>query len=185
MAYWSTAQCANGGTAAVEMVSGHNFAGIKSSAGAGGLGSLSLGTDDMTNAIDLPILSFTIKVDTILGAEVGFFRYADTPFTADQNGAYFRFSASKIYAVTGDGADEEVVDVTPVGYAINKYYQLRIEFGSAWVKFYVDDMTTDASTNTTHLTTDDLTIKASTAVSGGVSQIIHIDGIGLVRLRKK
>ncbi|MFA5084070.1 MAG: hypothetical protein WC475_01630, partial [Candidatus Paceibacterota bacterium] len=155
------------------------------SAGAGGLGCMRLGTADMTNATDLPVATFTIKTDTILNSEIGFFKSADTPFTANQDGAYFRISASKIWAVTGDGAAEEAVDVTPLGFGINKYYQLRIEFGSTWVKFYIDDLETEVSSNTTHITADDLTFKASSAVSGGVSQIIKLDGFGMTRLRKK
>jgi hypothetical protein len=184
-AFWSTAQCANGGTAAIALVTGHNFVKVESSAGAGGLGVLRLGTTNMTNKTDTPIATFSAKLDTIKALEIGFFRAADTPFTANQDGAYFRISADKIYAVTGDGADEEANDITPVGFAINQYFILRIEFTATYVKFYINNLVTAVQNNTTHITTEDLTLKASAAVSGGASQILHMDGIGLQRLRKK
>jgi len=167
------------------MVSGHNFAYVKSSAGAGGLGVLRLGAGDMTNKTDLPVATFTIKLDTIANEEIGFFRSADTPFTANQRGIYLRVSASKLYCVTGDGVNEEAFDITPAGFAINKYYQLRIEVHSTSVWFYIDNLVTAVQTNTNYITTDDLTFKMSSKVSGGVSQIMHMDGFGLVRLRKQ
>ena len=185
MAHWSTAQCAAGGTAAIDLVSGHNFVKIESSAGAGGLGCLRLGTTDITNAADLPVATFTIKTDTVQKEEIGFFKASDTPFTANQDGAYFRISASKIYAVTGDGAGEEANDITPATFGVNKYYQLRIKFTSTTVEFYIDDLVTYVQANTTHITADDLTFKASAAVSGGVSQKLHMDGFGMTRARKK
>ena len=183
--FWDISQCTGGGTAAIDLVSGHNFVKIESSVGAGDVGCLRLGTTDMTNKTDLPIATFTIKTDTIQNQEIGFFRAADTPFTANQNGAYFRILAGALYAVTGDGADEEVNDVTPATFNINKYYQLRIEFTSTNVRFYIDDMVTPVQTNTTHITTDDLTFKASAGETGSVSQILHRDAFGLMRLRKK
>jgi len=183
--WWDDSQSANGGTAAIDLVSGHNFVKVESSAGAGGLGVLRLGTTDITNATDLPVATFTIKTDTILNEEIGFFKASDTPFTANQDGAYFRISASKIYAVTGDGAGEEANDITPATFGVNKYYQLRIKFTSTTVEFYIDDLVTYVQANTTHITADDLTFKASAAVSGGVSQKLHMDGFGMTRARKK
>ena len=184
-AFWSTAQCAAGGTAAIDLVSGHNFVKVASSAGGGGLGSMRLGTTDMTNKTDTPIATFAAKLDTIAKAEIGFFKAGDTPFTANQDGAYFRIDANKIYAVTGDGADEEANDITPVGFVAGTYAILRIEFTATTVKFYIDNLVTAVQINTTHITTDDLTLKMSTGVSGGVSQILHADGAGLQRLRMK
>lgn len=183
--FWSTAQCAVDGTAAIAMVSGHNFLALISGTTAGSVASLRLGTADMTNKTDLPIMTAAVKVDTILSSELGFFTSAGTPFTANQKGAYFRISASKLYAVTGDGAAETATDITPADFAINKYYILRVEFTSTQVKFYVDDLVTAKATHSNNITTDNLTLKLSTKVSGGVSQILHSDGVGLQRLRKQ
>jgi len=185
MPWWSIAQCSGGGGVGCGMSNNHNFVEIASGGGGAGLASMRIGDSDMTNKLDLPIATFTLLTDTIDGIELGFFRSNDAPFTALQIGAYFRIDTSKIYAVTGDGVNEEAVDVTPPLFAIAKYYQLRIEFGSSWVKFYIDNLLVEVSTNTQYNPTDDLTFKASVKDVSGTPNLIHMDGFGLERLRKK
>jgi len=180
-AWWSTAQCANGGTAAITIVNNHNFVVMTSTAAGGGLGSLRLGTGDMTNKLDLAITTMAINLGTTALHEFGFFVAADTPFTANQKGAYFRVSGGTLYAVTGDGAAETTTNLgAPSSYAV-----YRVEFTSTDVRFYVNDFTASVATHTTNIPTDDLTLKISAKVSGGVSQIIRTDGVRLQRLRKQ
>jgi hypothetical protein len=180
-AWWSNAQCANGGTAAIAMVNHHNFAVLTSTNAAGGIGSMRLGTADMTNKSDLPTAHFAINIGTTGQHEFGFFRSADTPFTANQSGAYFRIVNNVLYAVTGNGTAETTTELGPPE-TYNVYW---IEFTSTSVKFYVGGRTAPVATHTTNIPTDDMTIKLSAKVYGGVSQVLRTDGVGIRRLRKK
>lgn len=177
---WDTSQCAVDGAVSVAMVDNHNFAVMTSGTTAGSIASMCLGSADMTNKLDLPIATFAIQLETVALAEFGFFKAATTPFTANQDGAYFRVSAGVLYAVTGDGAAETTTNLG----APDEYAVYRVEFTSTQVRFYQDDLESAVAIHTANITADDLTLKLSTKVSGGVSQILRTDGVGLTRLRK-
>lgn len=180
-AHFLSDQSANGGSAAFANTSNHVFLTCTSTAGAGGLGSARGVYGDFTDENDLPVLTVAIDLPTIQAQEFGFFKHSDTPFTANQSGAYFRVAGGILYSVTGTGAAETTTNLG----APNQYGVYRIEFTSSSVKFYVDDLVTPVATHTTHKTTDALNVKISAAVSGGVSQIARCDFIGLTRLRKQ
>jgi len=190
---WDDGDCSGGGNVGASMTDNHLFADVDSGAGVGDIASMQkisgLGVGDFTNKLDLPVLTMAVKIEDPTGAgnthEFGFFRSADTPFTANQRGIYFRIAGGKLYAVTGDGANEEANDITPAVFAINKYMVLRIEVGSTAVYFYVDDLVTYECGNTTHIPTENLTIKLSTIGIAAGANILRSDFIGLSRLRKK
>ncbi len=182
---WSNAQCSTG-TAVQAMVAGHLWITLDSgNASDGHLGTCRLANGDVTNKLDLPILTIAACLEDDDKIEFGFFKNGDTPFTANQDGAYFEMDANVLYAVTGDGAAETRTAVTPAGFAVPEYHVFRIEFTSTQVKFYIDSLVTPVATHTANITPDDLTIKLSAQRVGGVQQIMRADGIGLQRLRKQ
>lgn len=190
---WDASQCTGGGTASASMEDNHLFAYVDSGAGVGDIASAqrktAIGVGDFTNKLDLPVLTMAVKIEDPTGAgdthEIGLFRSADTPFTANVRGIYFRIADGKLYAVTGDGVNEEVQDITPAVFSINKYMVLRIEVGSTAVYFYVDDLVTYKCANTTHIPTENLTFKLSSIGIAAGANILRTDFIGLTRLRKK
>jgi len=177
---WSVAQCAVDGTAAIILVSGHNFAVMTSGTTASSIASMRLGTTDTTSPGDLPSFHVAVQLATVALAEFGFFVAATVPFTANQEGAYFRVSAGVLYAVTSTGAAETA---TSLG-APDEYAVYWVDINSSDVRFYQDTRSSPLATHTTNLPSSNLTIKLSTKVSGGVSQILRCDGAGLTRLRK-
>lgn len=182
---WNTAQCSVG-TATQALVSNHLYITCDSgNAGDGDLGTCRLANGDVTNKLDLAVVTMAIVLEDDEKIEFGFFKNADTPFTANQDGAYFELDANVLYAVTGDSAAETRTDITPTPWAVPEYHVFRIEFTTTQVKFYIDNLATPLATHTTNITPDDLTIKLSAKRTGGVQQIIRMDGCGLQRLRNQ
>jgi len=182
---WNTSQCATG-TATQALVSNHLYVTADSgNVSDGHLGTCRLANGDVTNKLDLPVVTMAIVLEDDEKIEFGFFKNADTPFTANQDGAYFELDANVLYAVTGDGAAETRTDVTTTPWAVPEYHIFRIEFTTTQVKFYVDNLAAPVATHTANITPDNLTIKISAMRTGGVQQIIRMDGCGLQRLRKQ
>jgi len=179
--HFDDTQCAGGGTAALSNTSNHVFLTMTSTAGGGGIGSARGKYGDFCDKTDLPILTLAVDLPTVQAQEFGFFIHATVPFTANQAGAYFRVAGGTLYAVTGDGAAETATNLG----APSQYGVYRVEFTSTQVKFYVDDLVTPAATHTLNITASALNVKLSSAVSGGVSQIVRCDFLGLTRLRKQ
>lgn len=182
---WNTVQCVTG-TATQAMVSNHLWITADSgNASDNDLGTCRLINGDVTNKLDLPVLTMAIKLEDDQKIEFGLFRNADTPFTANQRGAYFELDAGVLYGVTGDGAAETRTNITPAGFSVPSYFVFRLLFTSTQVKFYIDDLTNPLATHTLNIPTEDLTIKLSAKRTGGDQQIIRCDGVGLTRLRKQ
>lgn len=140
---------------------------------------------DITNLLDLPVLTMSIRLDSI-GAvgtthEFGFFVNATAPFTVNQQGAYFRVVNNVLYAVTGTGAAETT---TPLPIP-NQYGIYRIEFLSDRVKFYIDDLINPVASHLLNLPVADLTIKLSCQTVAAGAQVLRSDFVGLQRLRKQ
>lgn len=179
--WWNTAQSTGSGAVTTDMVDNHLFLTVRSGGTATSIGSVRFGNDNCTNRLDLPIFTASVRLDTTRKLEFGFFAAATAPFTANQNGAYFRVSNGVIYAVTGTGAAETVTSLgTPSLYGVYK-----IEFTSTNVKFYIDNMREPRAIHTTNLPSVDLTFKFSAQRELGEEQILRCDGVGLQRLRKK
>jgi hypothetical protein len=115
-------------------------------------------------------------------AEFGLLNNAVAPFTANQDGAYFRINADVLYAVTGVGASETAVDITPIT-GIPEYGQYRVELTSANAVFYVDDMETARTTIATTLPDSDLTMTFAVRNNAGTKAEMYVDGVGLTRNR--
>ena len=171
------------GTASVDvaMSGNHNWCNLLTGATQDSVAVLQLGDTDVTNKLDLPIATFCIKLEDVDEAEFGFFVEANTPFTANQKGAYFRVSGGELYAVTGDGVDETVTDIG----AITTYSQYKIEFTSTQVRFYTEDLRTLRATHTTNITADDMTLKIASTNTTAVARDLRVDGLALMRLRKQ
>jgi len=171
------------GTADVDvaMVDNHNFCILATGATANSVGVLQLGDDDVTNKLDLSILTAALQLESSDLEEFGFFTEANTPFTANQKGAYFRVVAGELYAVTGDGVDETETDIGP----ISEYAQYKIEFTSTQVRFYQDDLDVILATHTTNIPSDDITIKFSIKNQTASNRIMRVDALALRRLRKQ
>jgi len=186
---WNAAQTTGATAPTVSLVSGHAFLVLDSTADVGDIATvrfmLAGSAGDITNKTDLPVATFALDVATPGAAgtthEFGFFRNADTPFTANQRGAYFRIAANVLYAVTGDGAAETTTNLG----APNQYDVYRIEFTSTQVRFYVGSLSTIDATHTANITTADLTMKLSTIGVAAGAQIMRSDFAGLTRLRKQ
>jgi sorbitol-specific phosphotransferase system component IIA len=143
--------------------------------------SLILGNTDVTNILDLPVVTFCLNAESNDLAEFGFFVKANTPFTANQKGAYFRFKNGKVYAVTGDGTNETETEIGN----ISQYSQYKIEITSTDVRFYTEDLRTLRATHTTNITSNDMTLKISLKNQTANNRILKCEGIALMRQRVK
>ena len=187
---WDTAQTAGGSAPVVALTDHHVSVYFTTGATTDQTSSMrhemATQASDITYIDDAPILTCAVWLDAYhtVGnvAEWGLIPYATALFTANQDGAYFRIEGNKLYAVTGDGANETATDITPV-LGIPEYGVYKIEVGSANVKFYVDDMEDPAATNTTNLPNNDLTIKFSIRSKNNVDSKMYVDGVALKRNR--
>ena len=171
------------GTASIdtEMSSNHNWLDMETGATGSSVASLRLGDTDTTNKLDLPVATFAINAEDVDLAEFGLFTFANTPFTANQKGIYFRMKTGKVYAVTGDGADETETEIGNY----DQFSQYMLVVSSTNVKFYTEDLSTLRATHTTNIPTDDLTLKVSIKNQTADNRILKSDGISLMRLRVK
>lgn len=140
---------------------------------------------NITSPLDLPIMTWTMQIDTVhtVGTviEMGLLDSGTVPFTANQDGAYFRVHDNKLYAVTGTGAAETTTDLG----AFNEYGQYRIEVLSASVRFYVDDMQNAVAVHTTHRPDSDLTLMFTIRSLNNVDSTMRMDGVDCNILRKQ
>lgn len=164
----------------IGMVDNHLYCNLTSGVNAGANVFIDLGGIEITNKLDLPKATFSIRLSTTKRHEFGFLRHVDTPFTANQRGAYFRVENDVLFAVTGDGTAETPTDL---GFP-NEYGVYRIEFTSTTVDFYVDDMTTKKASHVNNIPSEDFTIRLTTKTYDTTSQILRTDGVGLERGRK-
>ena len=125
---------------------------------------------NITDFSDAPIMSMAVWMeayDTVGNvAEFGLQNNAVVPFTANQDGAYFRIDGDVLFAVTGDGAAEDTTDITPVT-GIPEYANYRIQLTSSNCYFYLDNMNSPVATHTANLPDSDLTLSFATQTLGG------------------
>ncbi|MBA7576060.1 hypothetical protein ES708_17897 [subsurface metagenome] len=191
---WDTAETAGTGVAPVLTFTDHHVI-VELDSGPAGNDVSSMrhefngGVGNITHVNDEPILSAAVWLEQYpVGTECiewGFFDSGVAPFTANQDGAYFRIDTNAIYAVTGDGAAETATDITPVA-GIPEYINSRIELNGTNCLFYLNDMDTASATHTTNLPDSDLTIKYSCkniGGGGGNQVLLYTDGCALTRLR--
>jgi len=195
---WDTAETAGTGVAPVlTFTDHHTIVELDSGAANNDVSSMrhefNGAAGNITYIDDAPILQMAVWLEQFPVAtecaEFGLFDSGVAPFTANQDGAYFRIDTNAIYAVTGDGAAETATDITPVT-GIPEYLNLRIELNSTDCKFYMNDMATPLATHTSapdqNLPDSDLTIKYSCKnIGGGAGNqvLMYTDGCALSRLR--
>jgi len=141
---------------------------------------------NMTYIDDNPIMTMAIWLDAYAATgnvtEFGLQNNAVAPFTANQDGAYFRIDGDALYAVTGTGAAETATDITPIG-GIPEYGVYRIELTAALCNFYVDDMEVIAAGHTNNFPDSDLTMSFAARNDLGTTTDMYVDGVGLERRR--
>jgi len=186
---YDTSQTAGGGVApVVALVDSHTSAEMDTGASDNAISSMQKmmgGTmENITSYEDNPCLTIAITLDTYPNdtecVEFGLKDSADTPFTANQSGAYFRIDNNKIYAVTGTGAAETATDVTPaLGIPAHGVY--RIILGSSNAMFYIDDMEDVVRTETATLPTGELTAVISCQNLGGAGKdvLMYVDAVSI------
>jgi hypothetical protein len=179
-AHWDISQIVGAGTVAMVMDAGHNAVQLDSGAAGGDTASMRIGAADITNMTDTPIAIFAVNAVTNGKHEFGFFRNADTPFTANQEGAYFRIVDNVLYAVVGTGAAESAATLG----AVPAFAVYWIEFTASSANFYVTDRETNVASHLINLPTNDLTLKISSQERTGVSQTLRCDAVGMTRNRK-
>ena len=186
---WDIGEITGGGAVNVSLTNDHVFVNTISGAGVGDIASfrkmLAGAVGNITDPDDLPTMTMAIRLVSPAGSgtthEFGLQDSAVAPFTALQEGAYFRVVANVLYAVTGTGAAETTTNLG----VPNEYGVYRVEILSTSVKFYVDDLENAAATHTTNLPTGNLTMKLSSIGVAAGSQILRSDFVGLQRLRKQ
>lgn len=179
--FWDLTQETSGTATTIALTSGRVIYVLNATGGAGNISTIRHkvlnAAGDVTSTAALPKLTMDLQVGGLtadaLTHEFGFFNNADTPFTATQEGAYFRISSNVLYAVTGTGAAETATNLG----APDAYATYRVEINSADVKFYIDDNVTPVATHTTNLPTGNLNIKLSCAQRAGGSNTINCDVI--------
>lgn len=173
------------------LVDGHVSVYFRTGAGVGNITDarymLGITAENITSITDLPILTTALWLETIeaIGNVVEFgLINNDTanPFTANQEGAYFRIEDNKLWSVTGDGVGETATNITPTG-GINEYDIYRIILTGANCYFYVEDMTAPASVHIGNLPPGDLTIIYSIRNLAGTDSVMFLDAVGLQRKR--
>lgn len=187
--FWNTAQT-SGGSAPVSTFYDHHAMVILNTGGVTGqISSMRLmrggAVGNVTYIDDAPIFTMAVGLTAFhtagLVAEFGLIDSATAAaFTANQDGAYFRISDNVLYGVTGTGAAETAVDITPVG-GIDVWAAYRVELTSSYAKFYINDMKTPVLTQTLTLPNSDLTPKFSIQSQNNVDSTMYVDGCGLTR----
>ncbi|MBA7636777.1 hypothetical protein ES703_44405 [subsurface metagenome] len=189
---WDLTQGGAGVAAVITFQDHHSFAKLDSGVNAGDWSAMRYefngAAGNITYVNDAPVMNMAVWMDAYAAtgktAEFGLQDNAVAPFTANQDGAYFRINANKLYAVTGDGAAETATDITPV-LGISEYAAYRIELGAATCSFYVEDMETPAATHTTNLPDSDLTLSFAARNDAGTKAEMYVDGVALTRNRYK
>jgi len=192
-ACWDFAQTAGGSNPAATIVgaagSGHAFV-VFNTGGVTGQSSsmrkeLAGAVSNITSPLDLPVITFSLEISAVhvVGnvAEFGLLNSGDAIFLANADGAYFRVFNNELYTVTGDGAAETITNLG----AWSQYSHYRIEFETAAVNFYVDDMVNPAAVHTANLPDSDLTMKFSVISANNVDSTIRLDACALQILRKQ
>lgn len=187
---WDLNVIAGGAVPSIQLVDHHTFAQLNAGAGVGKGCYMRYERGGAPNNItyidDNPIFTSAVWLDaynlTGTVVEFGFQDNAVAPFTANQDGAYFRVKDDKLYAVTGDGVAETETDITPTA-GIPEYGHYRIELSINHCYFYVDDMETAKTDNTTNLPNSDLTLSYAVINVGAVTTDMYIDAVGLNMLR--
>jgi len=188
-AKFDTAQTSGGSAPVVVLYDHHAMAYLDTGATTNNISSMRMmlgaAAGNITYVDDAPIMDMQVGLAAFhtagIVAEFGMIK-SDTAaaFTANQNGAYFRVNANKLYAVTGTGAAETATDVTPAG-GISTWQHYRIELTGTTCKFYIGDMETAVATSTTNLPADDMTIKFSMKSQNNVDSKMYVGGAGLLR----
>ena len=189
---WDTAQTSGGSAPVVALRDSHVFVYLNTGATTDQTSSMRLEmatqASDITAKEDAPMLSMAIWLEDYHSAgnvaEFGLIPYATNLFTANQDGAYFRINDNKLYAVTGNGAAETAVDITPIT-GIPEFGNYKIELTGSNCKFFVDDMKTAKLTQTLTLPDNALTIKITIRSKNNVDTKAWLDGVALKRNRYK
>jgi len=191
-AFWDLGQTAGGNNPVLVFENHHAFCKLDTGAVTGQISSIRYefngAAGNITYINDAPAVATAVGLTSFHTsdevAEFGFFESGTSPFTANQDGAYFRVKDNKLYAVTGDGAAETATDVTPEG-GVSAWGHYRIELNPTNCKFYVNGRDAASATHTTNLPDSDLTIKFSVQSQNNITTTMYIDGVGLERNRYK
>ena len=189
---WDTAQTSGGSAPVAALQDSHVFVYLVTGATTDQTSSMRLEmatqASDITAKEDAPVLTMALWLEAYHTAgnvaEFGLIPYATNLFIGNQDGAYFRINDNKLYGVTGNGAAETAVDITPIT-GIPEFGNYKIELTGSSCKFYVDDMKTAKLTQTLTLPNNDLTIKISIISKNNVDTKAYLDGIALKRNRYK
>lgn len=180
---WDDSQCTGAGTAVLSDSNGHVFLMLDTDPANGDIATCMFaisGTGaDITSDEWEPSATFRIFNASVVRTgrfwEFGFFRAADTPFTANDRKVCFYMDGVTLYAKTGDGAAETTTNLGT--YDDSATY--RVELTETNAKFYVDNLVTPLATHTTNLPTTNLTIKLSAKAGALGEALLYCDFFGL------
>lgn len=187
-AHWDFAQTTAAANPSLEFIDHHEIAEIDSLVAGPTITSMrhefSAAAGNITHINDSPTMITRVWIVAYDAAtecaEWGLFESSETPFTANQDGAYFRLDTDALYAVTGSGAAETATDITPA-LGVPEFAQYVIELTATECKFYIDDRETPVATHLLTLPDSDLTMKYSTQTAGAIQTEIRTDAICLER----
>ena len=175
------AESGTGGDWIVEMIDNHSWIRIFTGTTPDTTIKVTIGELNHTNKLDLPSATFAMWINNTELAEFGFIEHDEVDLVADKRGAYFRVYGNNVYAVCGDGVDETEVLIGPVV----EYSQYKIEFHSADVRFYTEDLRSIRATISTHIPTEDLQVRIAIKTTDTTDRDIKVDAFGYTRLRVK
>ena len=189
---WELSKTGGGNIPAITFEDHHTFVLLDTNGGTGDISemkySLGAGSGNITYINNAPIMNIAVWMKdyatTGKVGEWGLFDNAVDLFTDDQDGAYFRVSANKLYAVTGQGAAETATDITPI-LGVPEFGNYRIALTSSNCYFYLDDMESPIAVHTTNLPDSDLTMAVGARCDDSIETHIYVDGVGLTRNRYK
>jgi hypothetical protein len=189
---YDTAQTSGGSAPVITLEDNHTWVKFSTGATTDNISSMrhkiNNAAGNITNALDYPIFSSSVNLKAFYTAnevfQIGFMASATSPFTANQDGAYFRIKDNKLYAVVGNGTAETEEEITDITLSQDCYLNLRIILSTTQALFYVDDMSTEKITITTNIPTADLTIKFNARSKNNVNTILRVDGVSLQILRQ-
>jgi len=186
--HWDTVQDTSGTATTISLIGGHLAVRMRASGGAGNIStirhSLLGAAANITDENAQPIVEICLDVQTPTADasthEFGLFANATLPFTANQDGCYFRISNNVLYAVSGTGAAETTTNLG----APNQYGVYKVKHTATHDYFYVDDMETAVATHTTNICTNDLTVKISCAERAAGENFLNWQAVYISFLRQ-
>ena len=185
---WDTADETSGTATDISFDSGFVAVRLEATGGVGNISTIARNVlaaqANFTNDDAQPLVEFAIDVDAPTADaathEFGLFDEATAPFTANQDGCFFRIDNNVLWAVSSDGAAETKTNLGAPG----QFAVYAVKHTAVADFFYVDDLETAKATHAANISSSDLTIKLTCAQRAGGSNKLNCQAVCFSGLRQ-